>query len=67
MGFWHVVLWSLVSVGGSAALPSSSAVSSFVALQNVLEPPTRHVVYVKEEKRHQEEKENGPTEVQGEP
>jgi hypothetical protein len=35
--------------------PSSSAASSFVALQQVLEPPTRHVLHVKEEKcRHAE-------------
>jgi hypothetical protein len=35
--------------------PSSSAVSCFVALQQVLEPPIQHVIHVKEEKRNQSE------------
>ena len=37
--------------------PSSSVVSCFVALQQALEPPTRHVLHVKEEKRHHGEQE----------
>jgi len=32
--------------------PSSSPASCFVALQQVLEPPTQHVLQVKDEKRH---------------
>jgi hypothetical protein len=35
--------------------PSSSAAACFVALQQALEPPTRHVQHVKEEKRHHSE------------
>jgi hypothetical protein len=35
--------------------PSSSAVSCFVALQQVLERPIQHVLHVKDEKRHQAE------------
>ena len=37
--------------------PSSSAVGSFVALQNLLEPPTQHVLQLKEQKRHRGEQE----------
>jgi hypothetical protein len=32
--------------------PTSSAASCFVALQQVLEPPAKHVLQVREEKRH---------------
>jgi hypothetical protein len=35
--------------------PTSSPVSSFVALQQILEPPIQHVHQVKQEKRHQAE------------
>jgi hypothetical protein len=77
MELGHVLLWSLLIVGGLAALygfhrlclwlekrgwlyykhkkPTSSPASSFVALQQFLEPPTQHVHQVKEEKRHQAE------------
>ncbi len=77
MELGHVLLWSLLIVGGPAALygfhrlclwlenhgwlyylhkkPTSSPASSFVVLQQVLEPPTQHVHQVKEEKRHQAE------------
>ena len=37
--------------------PSSSAISSFVALQNMLEPPTQHVLQAKEQKRYHGEEE----------
>jgi hypothetical protein len=44
--------------------PSSSAASCFVALQQVLEPPIKHVLHVNDEKRHQAEEkapgQNGP-------
>jgi hypothetical protein len=82
MGLWHVLLWSLIIVGGLAVLygvhrlclwledrgwlhykhkkPSSSAASCFVALQQFLEPPTQHVLQVKEEKRQ-----HGDEEVPG--
>ena len=39
--------------------PDSSPASCFVALQNVLEPPARHALHVKDEKRHHAEDE-GP-------
>lgn len=43
--------------------PSSSAASCFVALQQFLEPPAKHVLHVKEEKRHPvEEAAGGPGE-----
>jgi hypothetical protein len=35
--------------------PSSSAVSCFVALQQVIEPPVQHVLHARDEKRHQAE------------
>ena len=35
--------------------PTSNAVGCFVALQQVLEPPIQHVLYVKEEKCHMAE------------
>jgi hypothetical protein len=81
MELGHVLLWSLLIVGGPAALygfhrlclwlekrgwlyykhkkPTSSPASSFVALQQFLEPPTQHVLHVKEEKRHQAVEEAG--------
>src|SRR5437867_1480853 len=39
--------------------PSSSAASCFVALQQFLEPPSQHVLHVKEEKRHPAEEDAG--------
>ena len=73
MDLGHVLLWSLILVGGPVVLyrfhrlclwledrgwlyykhkmPSSPA-SSFVDFQQVLEPPTQHILQVKEEKRH---------------
>ena len=35
--------------------PSSTGISCFVALQQVLEPPIQHVLHVKEQKRHHAE------------
>ena len=35
--------------------PTSGAASCFVALQQVLEPPIKHVLHVKEQKRHYNE------------
>jgi hypothetical protein len=74
MELGQVLLWSLLIVGGLAALygfhrlclwlerrgwlyckhkkPTTSPASSFVALQQVLEPPVQHFLHVKEEKRH---------------
>jgi hypothetical protein len=49
--------------------PSSSAVSCFVALQQALEPPIQHVLYVTEQKRRHTEQgepgQGGPRQVGG--
>jgi hypothetical protein len=37
--------------------PTSSPISCFVALQQVLEPPTQHILQIKEKKRHHAEEE----------
>jgi hypothetical protein len=41
--------------------PESSAASCFVAMQNIVEPPARHTLQVKEEKRHHAEEETPGT------
>jgi hypothetical protein len=39
--------------------PESSALSSFVAMQQIIEPPSKHVFEIKDEKRKQSQEDAG--------